>query len=426
MIADAKEVIVISKKQIRIVKTAIKTVTLALSLISFLLMSVIASLEFRLPDSFIIEDGNATEFSVFEIVTATRQKTDEVSKSDGSFVANLTIGGVIPVGSAVVNKKSERLVCVSGEPIGLKLYTEGVVVVGFTDVDTANGNKNPAREAGIAMGDIILSIGGNPVSSNSDVKRIIESSGGKTLTVSLCRDSTSLTVELMGVKSESEKIYKAGMWVRDSTAGLGTLTFFDPADGCFAGLGHAVYDTDTGVVLPVLTGELSTATIVSASKSAGNNAGELNGIIIEGSVLGNIIANTEEGIYGRTNADLSGRKLTPVANKQEVKTGKATVVCTVKGRVPDYYDIEIKSISMNPAQKTKNMVIEITDTKLLEATGGIVQGMSGSPIIQNGKLVGAVTHVFLNDSAKGYAIFAENMLNTADSTLPRSQMNEAS
>lgn len=378
-------------------------------------MSVIASLKDKLPTEFLVPSDVSDEFSVLKIVRAKREPTDTVTKQNGSYIANLSIGGIIPIGKAVVNRTGKRLVYLSGEPIGMKLYTEGVLVVGLTDVDCNGRNVNPAEKAGIKTGDIILTANSIPVSSNSTLRKIIESSANKAIDLLISRDSKSLRVSLTPVKSDSEGAYKAGMWIRDSSAGLGTLTFIEPSDNTFAALGHAVFDSDTSVRLPVLTGQLTTASITSVSKSKGKSAGSLNGRIKPSGVIGIIRENSDTGIFGVTDMDMSHLPLVRVAEKQEVQVGKALVLCTVDGEKPKYYDIEIKSVSYNESKVTKNMVIEITDAELLEVTGGIVQGMSGSPILQNGRLVGAVTHVFLNDCKKGYAIFAENMLETSDS-----------
>lgn len=412
--ADARRSVFISKKAVKNAKMIVKTVTFALFIICFMLMSVIASVQQKLPSQFLVSSDVWGDFSVLKIVRATRETGDTVNAQNGSYTASLSLGGIIPIGKAMINKVNEKYVFVSGEAIGLKLYTEGVLVVGMTDVDVGGKNVNPAKSAGIRIGDIILSIDGIPVTSNFQVRRLIESSDGKALSVLVSRDSASFTVNVTPVKSDSEKIYKLGAWVRDSTAGLGTLTFYDPATNGFAGLGHAVFDVDTSVRLPVLTGQLTRAKITSVSKAKGKTAGSLNGRLIEEGMIGIIRKNTDTGIYGFCEVDMSGLTMIRVAAKQEVITGKAQILCTVSGTKPRLYDIEIKTVSYNESQVTKNMVIEITDAELLEITGGIVQGMSGSPIIQNGKLVGAVTHVFLNDCKKGYAIFAENMLNTSN------------
>ncbi|MBQ8533295.1 MAG: SpoIVB peptidase [Clostridia bacterium] len=396
-------------------RTTVKTVTFAAFIMSFMLMSLIASLMQKLPAQFMVAPDTPENFSVLKIVRATSEPQDTVMKQNGSYIANLSIGGIIPIGKAVVNRTETRLVHLSGEPIGMKMYTEGVLVVGLTDVDHNGKNVNPASSAGIKTGDIILTVDNTPISSNFALRRMIESSKGKAMELLVSRDSSSFRVNIKPVKSDSDGTYKAGMWVRDSTAGLGTLTFIDPTEKTFAALGHAVFDADTSVRLPVLTGQLTKATVSSVSKARGKSAGSLNGKIVGDSVIGIIRENSDTGIYGVTDMDVSHLPIIRIAGKQEVQTGKASVLCTVKGTKPKYYDIEIKSVSYNESQVTKNMVIEITDAELLEVTGGIVQGMSGSPIIQNGNLVGAVTHVFLNDCSKGYAIFAENMLTTSDS-----------
>ena len=218
----------------------------------------------------------------------------------------------------------------------------------------------------------------------------------------------------------SENRLKAGLWVRDSSAGIGTLTFYVPGSDIFAGLGHAVCDVDTGDVLPIASGEIVPARIYSVVKGQSGEPGELRGGFELGS-LGNLAVNGETGIYGSlTQTPVRGDPV-PVAMKQQVKTGYAQVLTTIDGTEPELYDIRIDQVRYNDSSPTRNMVIVITDERLLEETGGIVQGMSGSPILQDGKLVGAVTHVFVNEPTKGFAIFAENMLKTANSLSTQQQ-----
>ena len=307
-----------------------------------------------------------------------------------------------------------RQVYVSGEAFGIKLYTKGVIVVGTQAVEGNSGKTNPAKNAGIAVGDVIVSINNNNVYSSDEVSDILNDNNGIPFKIKLKRDGRYKSFVLKPAYCEREGCYKAGMWVRDSTAGIGTLTYYDKKTGVFASLGHQVNDVDTNEIMPMLKGEAVSATVSKVQKAVSGTIGSLN-CEFKDEVLGSLIDNTEYGLYGKYSEISKTSYPMTVASKYEIRKGKAQILTTVEEGKPKLYDIEITRISYRKHREQKNIVFKITDKELIEKTGGIVQGMSGSPIIQNNKFVGAVTHVIINNPQKGYAVFAETMLEKSDS-----------
>ncbi len=298
-------------------------------------------------------------------------------------------------------------VFMGGYPIGLKLYADGVVIVGTEAVDTENGFVNTADKAGLKLGDIIKKVNGNEVKSNSQVSEIIEKSGGQELIFEAERNGKMLEVTFKAEFSQSEQKYKAGIWIRDSSAGIGTVTFCTK-DGGFASLGHAVCDIDTKSTIPISQGECTQAKLTGFIKGQNGSAGELCGYL-ENKRTGVIYSNDSLGVYGCFDSLPKNQVLYEIASASEIKTGQAEIITTIENGIMESYEIIIEKID-EKSTENKNLVIRITDRDLIEKTGGIIQGMSGSPIIQNGKLIGAVTHVFLNDPTGGFGIFAETML----------------
>lgn len=400
-------------------KKIIQPIFSAAALLSAALLTLAYLFGNHLPDTFQVVEGSRLSFSRLPVRAVYNDSTPSQSTlghalAGSEYNVDLKLFGFIPVKQAQVDVVGEMYVVPEGTPFGIKIFTSGVLVVGMSDVDGRDGLSNPAKNAGIKEGDVILSIDGRPVSSNEDVAAIIEKSEGKSLRMELQRDNMSFFVGFTPVLSATENKYKAGIWVRDSSAGIGTLTFYNPATGIAAGLGHGICDVDTGELLPLSSGELVGARIHSVVKGKVGAPGELRGQFTEAE-LGNLLINGETGVYGRTE-DLSGTgELMQIAMKQEVETGPAQILTTINDGSPCLYDCEIEKVHFNDESLTQNMVVRVTDSELLDATGGIVQGMSGSPIIQNDRLVGAVTHVFINDPTKGYGIFAENMYNSAKS-----------
>ncbi len=293
-----------------------------------------------------------------------------------------------------------------GFPVGLKLYADGVVIVGTEPVDTENGYINTADKAGLEVGDIIKYVNGEKVVTNSRVSQIIEESYGDIIELQVLRGGEILTFSFNSEYSISEGKFKAGIWVRDSSAGIGTVTFCT-RDGLFASLGHAVCDIDTKDVVPISQGECTEVSITGFTKGVTGKAGELCGVL-ESERTGDVYSNGESGVYGKFD-DLPETQMFHIAPKEYVKTGEAYIYTTLENNITEKYTVNI--VSINPdTPDNKNLVVEITDPSLLEKTGGIIQGMSGSPIIQNGMLVGAITHVFVDYPAKGYGIYAETML----------------
>lgn len=310
----------------------------------------------------------------------------------------LNVGAAAEITAVSAAQRPMLVAC--GTPFGIKLKTDGVIAVGVT-------KGSPAEKAGLRQGDIIVSVNGEKVCSNSDISAAIQ----------LCPECSEVIIH----RGDSERmlsinpyceggVYRIGVWVRDSAAGIGTMTYYNPLEGSYGGLGHAVSDVTTGELMPLLSGEITAAEINGIVKGAAGVPGELCGRLIADSVTGSIERNTQYGIFGSAAGAPVAAQAIPMAYRSEVHTGAATILTTVDGNTPAEYDIEIERISVYDAESSKSMTIRITDPALLEKTGGIVCGMSGSPIIQNGRLVGAVTHVFLNDPQRGYAIFCQTML----------------
>lgn len=307
----------------------------------------------------------------------------------------------IPIKRAVVTEQERRYLIPGGIPFGIKVMSDGVMVI-----STADGS--PAKQAGLKEGDVITSVNGTEVFTNYELSEAIQASDGCAEIVYERGESViSTSVE----PTLTDGVQKIGAWVRDSAAGIGTLTFIDPQSKIFGGLGHPVSDPTTGKAIPLRSGEITAADIYDVVKGDKGAAGELCGALLPNSDIGGLTLNTPTGIFGDFAGEVCGEPV-PVAFRQEVKTGAASILTTIDGCEPREYSIEIERINLPDLLGSKGMLIKITDPELLRKTGGIVRGMSGSPIIQDGRLAGAVTHVLLSDPTRGYAVFAESMLDS--------------
>ncbi len=323
--------------------------------------------------------------------------------------ATVRLLGVLPVKRVALNVLETEGLCPGGMAFGVKFFTEGVLVVGLTDVEGFGKTTSPAADADIRKGDILLALNGTPLESADELRRLIEESGKDPVNILLKRGEEELETTLYPALSAEENKYRGGLWVRDSTAGIGTVTYVNAEDGSFAGLGHGICDSDTGALMPLGRGVIVDVDITGVKKGTAGVPGELKGSF-DNVQRGLIESNTDTGVYGRLDELPEGlSEPMPVGLKEELKTGKAFIYTTLSGSTPEKFEIEIEKIYKDSGE-TKNFLIKVTDSRLLDETGGIVQGMSGSPIIQNGKLVGAVTHVLINDPTRGYGIFIENML----------------
>lgn len=332
------------------------------------------------------------------------------AEKEGRYDVSISLFNAIPVKNSSLTVINRHYVVPSGEIFGLRLFTEGVLIIKTETVDTQTGSVSPCELAGLKKGDVILRVDGQEVSGSNALSETL-SRGDKTVfSVEYERNGKKHTTVLTTYYSVSQGKHKAGMWIRDSAAGIGTMTFYEPATGRFAGLGHGVCDIDTGEMLPFSDGDIVSARITGCYKGQKGKAGELCGIF-SSDAIGVLVSNNSKGVYGLLSEFNNSNSAIPIALKREVKEGKAEIISTVDESVPCRYEVEISNINFTSGEN-KNMVIKITDEKLIEKTGGIVQGMSGSPIIQDGKLIGAVTHVLVGDPTKGYGIFAETMMET--------------
>ncbi len=314
------------------------------------------------------------------------------------------------VGAAPIDNTLELIP--GGMAFGVKFFTEGAVVLGTTGVETASGMVTPAKDAGLRAGDVIVRAGGSEFESANDLISIISGCGGKPIVLAYMRDGVEEKVTVNPARDVANGAYRIGVLVRDSTAGIGTVTFIDPQTRDFGGLGHGIYDSETGTLLPLGRGAVVEVDITGVQKSERNSPGALKGKF--GRVaIGELWDNCDEGVFGRLSElpDTFYEPM-PVAAREELSEGKAKILTTLSGHEIEEYEIEIEHI-YTKSGSTKNFLIRVTDERLIEKTGGIVQGMSGSPIIMDGKLIGAVTHVLIDDPLHGYGICIENMFESA-------------
>lgn len=371
----------------------------------------------QLPDTFLVTQGQTlylAQMPWLESMQESGVAQASAVPAGNSYNVTLSAFGRIPIKTVRAVVVSERVVTVCGTPFGIKMFSQGAMIVGFTDVKQTSGSANPAKSAGLKMGDRILSIDGVQTSTNEDVAAAIQQAQGNSVQVLYSRDGQTQQTTLQPIQDKESGNWRAGMWVRDSSAGIGTLTFVDNNTGVYGGLGHSISDADTGESIALRSGEIAAVTITGYESGAAGTPGELKGRFTSEIAMGDIDANGSTGVYGSFYTVPKGEDMA-VAQAQEVHEGKAQILTTIDGNTPHWYTVQIEKVSLTEEDPNRNMVLRVTDTNLLNTTGGIVQGMSGSPIVQDGKLVGAVTHVLVNDPTRGYGIFAENMLKTADS-----------
>ena len=301
-----------------------------------------------------------------------------------------------------------------GNIAGVKLYTNGVLVVGMSEIEGEdNKTYKPYENTGIEEGDTIVKINDNLVNSTDELIEKVNMSKGEKVEIEYIHEEETKECSITPVKTNEEE-YKLGLWVRDSAAGVGTVTFYEPATQSFGALGHGITDIDTGDLLNIASGEFVTAEILNIKKGEDGNPGKIQGTVEEQETIGEITKNTEFGIYGKiqdlSSLNIDTSKEMEVAMRDEIELGKATILCSLDNQTVKEYEIEITKIYKDNHYNNKSMEIKVTDEELIEKTGGIIQGMSGAPIIQNGKFIGAVTHVLVNSSTEGYAIFGDLML----------------
>lgn len=335
-----------------------------------------------------------------------------VSSEKGQSVqVEYSLWGIVPVKTVTADCVEQPLVEVGGQPFGMRMLTSGVTVVELSTVMSGGELYDPGRQAGLQVGDCIQAVDGQSITGSEEFTGYLQKGAGKPVTLTVDRGGSTLEKTITPVRSDSDGKWRCGMWIRDSTAGIGTLTFLEPDSGVFAGLGHGVCDPDSGKLLPLSQGDVLRVTISGVQKGTAGAAGELRGYFSEDTACGELLKNSETGMYGHLTGSLGTDpgESWPVAMRQQVHSGQASILVTIQGDTPQEYDIEITAVEYDESRRTKNLRIRVTDEELLEKTGGIVQGFSGSPILQDGYLAGAVTHVLVDNPCEGYGIFAETM-----------------
>lgn len=382
--------------------------------------------------------GNAVPASNIKLESTeafTVQKDGQVVDIEGK---NAGEGEVVfdlagfPVKKVNVNVLSDFKIIPGGQSIGVKLNTLGVLVVGHHQIATKDGKKSPGEIAGIEVGDIITKINETKVEKMSDVAPFIQEAGktGAPLNIVISRNMKEIKTKLIPLKDENDHSFRIGLYIRDSAAGIGTMTFYEPKSKKYGALGHVISDMDTKKPIVVQDGQIVRSTVTSIEKGSNGSPGEkLARFSEDRKVIGNITRNSPFGIFGKLNQGIKNGimdKELPIALSSEVKEGPAKILTVVDNDEVEQFDVEVVSSVPQKFPATKGMVIKITDKKLLEKTGGIVQGMSGSPIIQNGKVIGAVTHVFVNDPTSGYGVHIEWMLSEAGIDIYKKEKQKAS
>ncbi|MCZ0754684.1 SpoIVB peptidase [Anoxybacillus sp. J5B_2022] len=415
-------------------------------LVSFVVISMSKPVKeyLRLPKEIVMFEGEKVSFASAFPVHAEMKDTSrsiDVTKTEDSLSLEakqrdegqmiLNMGGV-PIKQVDIKVLPNLKVIPGGQSIGVKLNTLGVLVVGYHLVETEDGKKSPGELAGIRVGDIITNVNGKEIEKMSDLSPFIEEAGktGQPLQLQLLRDQRSIATKLTPLKDKQDHAYRIGLYIRDSAAGIGTMTFYDPASKKYGALGHVISDMDTRKPIVVQDGQIMKSTVTSIEKGSSGNPGEkLARFSADKEVIGNITNNSPFGIFGTLSKPIQNGLFDepmPIALSHQVKEGPAKMLTVIENDKVEAFDIEIVSSIPQKFPATKGLVIRVTDPRLLKKTGGIVQGMSGSPIIQDGKLVGAVTHVFVNDPTSGYGVHIEWMLNEAGIDIYGKQNRKAS
>lgn len=400
-------------------KTLIKTLFVILLIISYVYVCSAISI----PKNIVVFEGEnlnlkiATGLSLTSgnqqtVLTSSNISKEKLNK-EGTDRLNLNLFGGIKVKNVNVSVIPKTTVIPLGTAIGMKLYTKGVLVVGMSQISTISNEKTkPYENSGIEQGDMIVAVNNKEVSTTEELIEEVNKSNGNSVKIKYLKNNEIQETSITPVKSKDN--YKIGLWVRDAAAGVGTLTFYEPSTNSFMALGHGISDIDTEKIVEISNGELITANIISIKKGEKGNPGEIKGTIDCGNKIGEISKNTNLGVYGNvTNKnylDIDYSNELEVAARNEIKEGKAQIICQLDNDGKKEYDIEIKKIYTTNNEDNKSMLIKVTDENLLNKTGGIIQGMSGAPIIQNGKFIGAVTNVLVNDPTQGYAVFADMMI----------------
>lgn len=399
------------------------TAIISFALIYFSIPSNIKLIEGQTKNLFVgianasIDEESVNVLNISENTVSENIQTDfgtiEINPiQSGTAKIDMSILGV-PVKSVSVNVSPEIKLVPVGKAVGVTVDTDGILVLGTGYVNKDTNEVCQPSKGVLKTGDLITHVNGEKITQKEELIEIVESSTGS-LNISIVRNGETLQETLTPIISTEDGKQKIGAWVRDCTQGIGTLTYYNPQTKDFGALGHGVYDIDTKSLLSIKDGKITETIISGIKKGEKGIPGELSGETDDTKVIGEIYQNTECGLYGKIyseNVDFTEQEALPIATKENIKEGKAYILTNISGNKVEKYEINIESIDINTSNPSKCMIIRITDEKLLSQTGGIIQGMSGSPIIQDNHIIGAVTHVFVNDPTKGYGIFIENMLN---------------
>ena len=397
----------------------IKLIVLYCVLTPIIIMSILTYNRIRnIPKTIFIRQGEGISkysFLSFKPYESSNSRNKVNLKKDK---VNVSILGILPVKTVDLQSVPKIKLYPGGQPVGIKLSTKGVLIVGFSDINALQGKvSSPAAKAGIQIGDSLVKVNNEDVLNSKDLSNKISKSKKEQLYLTVERKGKLIEKKVEKIKSEDDENYKIGLWVRDSTAGIGTLTFYYDKDNQFGALGHPITDVDTGTILKINSGNLINSSVVSVRKGVKGTPGEIRGIFInEENPIGKIYRNTICGVFGKSTVSMRNgnfNKPLEIGLRNEIKIGKAQILTTVNGDKPEMYSIQIEKLFDQQEPGPKSMIIRVTDERLLNKTGGIVQGMSGSPIIQDGKIVGAVTHVLVNKPEVGYGIYIEWMLKSA-------------
>lgn len=325
----------------------------------------------------------------------------------------------LPMKDVTISVLPEKVLIPGGQSVGIRMDVQGVLIVGLEEIPTSEGKINPGLAAGLQIGDSVVSVDGRQVADASDVQAALNDGQQKDkVTLRIQRKGEMLSIDVKPVQSQEDGSYKIGVWVKEKTAGLGTVTYYDPQEQIIGALGHGITENNTGEILKVAEGQMMFSRVESVLQGRSGKPGEIRGIFYEADEpMGALLHNSQYGIFGTAGQPLSNplyQQPLKIGYQDEIQKGPAYILTTIDGNTLEQFEIEIEKINHQSRPGTKGMIIRVTDERLLSKSGGIVQGMSGSPILQNGKIVGAVTHVLVNDPQRGYGIFIEWMLKEAE------------